>query len=157
MRAQHAQHSTAACAGLGSREIAGDEDMVPVRGQVRRMRAPWQKHAVMLNKEFYVLPNVDSVVVGGTQQRGDERGEVDAGDTAKIWEAAVRMCPGIAGAEPLTEWVRVPALSFRGPSPRPLPPSTSDFTGLECVESSPAIWPVSRLYCLLSIRCRSSD
>lgn len=102
----------AACAGMGSREIAGDKDMVPVRGQVRRVRAPWQKFAVMYDKEFYVLPNVDSVVVGGTQQRGDERPGVDAEDTARIWDAVVKLCPGIASAEPITEWVWHPASSF---------------------------------------------
>ena len=102
-------------AGLGSREVARDGDVVPVRGQVRRMHAPWLKHAMMLDKEFYILPNVDSVVVGGTQQRGDERGGVDDADTAKIWEAAVRMCPGIEAAEPLSEWVRATTSRFAPP------------------------------------------
>eukprot|EP00892_Ulva_mutabilis_P009471 jgi/Ulvmu1/6897/UM031_0103.1 len=95
------------CTGWGAHEIAADADMIPVRGQVRRMYAPWQKHAVMLDKEFYILPNVDSVVVGGTQQRGLERTKPVAADAKKIWAAAVRMWPGIAGADPIDEWAGV--------------------------------------------------
>ena len=36
-----------------------------------------------------VLPHVDSVVIGGTQQRGDERSGLDAADSARIWDAVV--------------------------------------------------------------------
>lgn len=105
------QHSptviqTALFAGLGARELASDEDVVPVRGQVRRVRAPWVKHAMFLDGTYYILPNVDSLVVGGTTQRGDERTEVDWADHTRIWDNILHMCPSLANAETVTDWVR---------------------------------------------------
>lgn len=115
----------AACAGLGSRELANDADLVPVRGQVRRVRAPWVKHAMFLDHTFYILPNLDSIVIGGTAQPGDERTEVDWEDSDRIWKHVLRMCPSLETAETVTDWVRdfsvlryitcflfVPGLSF---------------------------------------------
>lgn len=37
------------------------------RGQVIRVRAPWIKHNYFFNEEFYIIPNLDTVVLGGTR------------------------------------------------------------------------------------------
>ena len=41
------------------------------RGQVIRVRAPWVKHYMNANMENYIIPNTDSVVLGGTTQKGN--------------------------------------------------------------------------------------
>lgn len=41
------------------------------RGQVIRVHAPWVKHYMNANMENYIIPNTDSVVLGGTTQKGN--------------------------------------------------------------------------------------
>ena len=36
------------------------------RGQVIRVRAPWIKHYYNADGKFYIIPNLDTVVLGGT-------------------------------------------------------------------------------------------
>ena len=36
-----------------------------------RVRAPWVKHYMNANMENYIIPNTDSVVLGGTTQKGN--------------------------------------------------------------------------------------
>ncbi len=35
------------------------------------MHAPWVKHYMNANMENYIIPNTDSVVLGGTTQKGN--------------------------------------------------------------------------------------
>lgn len=39
------------------------------RGQVIRVNAPWVKHFYFTGLNSYILPNVDTVVLGGTTQK----------------------------------------------------------------------------------------
>ncbi|KAL4425123.1 hypothetical protein ABPG77_008228 [Micractinium sp. CCAP 211/92] len=96
------------CAGLGARELVGDSSMFPVRGHVLRVRAPWIRHYVnsqCLDGECYIIPNTDTVVIGGTVQKGDSdttpRGEERAG----ILDRACRVLPSLEAAEVVREWV----------------------------------------------------
>lgn len=41
------------------------------RGQVMRVKAPWIKHYYNNNGQFYVIPNLETVVLGGTTQKDD--------------------------------------------------------------------------------------
>lgn len=84
----------------------GDGDCLPIRGQVRRVRAPWIKGVWFLDDAFYILPQVDCVVVGGTQQRGDERATPDAADTERIWRTVTERWPALRDAEVVSDWVR---------------------------------------------------
>jgi len=96
-------------AGLGSLQLLGDDALLPIRGQVLRVRAPWIKHSWTFDGTHYVIPNVNSVVVGGTQQRGNFSEAVDAVDSASIFETCARYIPSLRGAEVLYEWVRAVA------------------------------------------------
>ena len=40
------------------------------RGQVVRVQAPWIKHYYNNNGQFYIIPNLETVVLGGTTQKG---------------------------------------------------------------------------------------
>ena len=61
------------CAGLGASQLVEDESVEPLRGQVMRVRAPWVKRMVLDDRDDgnYVIPNTDTVVVGGTHQLDD--------------------------------------------------------------------------------------
>ena len=69
------------CAGLGSRRLAGDLDVRPVRGQVVLVRASsvdrwWLDSA----GPTYVVPRSDTVVVGGTDEDDELEPDTVAGD-----------------------------------------------------------------------------
>lgn len=92
------------CAGLGAREAAPDPTLVPVRGQVARLGAPWVKAAVFVDEDTYVIPNVDFTVVGGTAQAGDSDATPRPGDRADILARAARAVPALVGAPGLGDW-----------------------------------------------------
>lgn len=48
---------------------AGSSYLSACRGQVIRVSAPWVKHFYFAGLKSYVLPNVDTVVLGGTTQK----------------------------------------------------------------------------------------
>jgi glycine/D-amino acid oxidase-like deaminating enzyme len=78
------------CTGLGSAKLLDDSEMYPIRGQVLRVkylfknslnieirwihisyyRAPWMKN-VMFWEKSYIIPNIDTVVLGGTADKGE--------------------------------------------------------------------------------------
>jgi D-amino-acid oxidase len=93
-------------AGLGSKRLAPDVRCFPTRGQVRRVRAPWIKHASFLDDAAYLIPNVDTLVVGGTAQVGDWRETIDGGDADAIWARMLALWPSLAHAEVVQDWVR---------------------------------------------------
>uniref|UniRef100_A0A8C9WDG4 D-aspartate oxidase n=1 Tax=Scleropages formosus TaxID=113540 RepID=A0A8C9WDG4_SCLFO len=85
------------CSGLGSRELLGDEDVHPVRGQVLRVHAPWLQHFVRVaDGHTYIYPGAGGVTLGGTRQ---------AADSQAIFERCRRLEPSLGSARPLGEWV----------------------------------------------------
>lgn len=69
-----------------------------MRGHVIRVRAPWVKANCFVNEDNYILPNLDTVVLGGTAQVGDTDLAPREADRRHIWEGALRMAPSLAGA-----------------------------------------------------------
>jgi hypothetical protein len=64
------------------------------------------KHVWFVDDEFYVIPNVGTVVVGGTQQRGNYNDRVDPVDTERIWATVTRLWPALSAADVVQDWVR---------------------------------------------------
>ena len=90
------------CAGLGARELAGDESLVPVRGQTALV-APFGLERVVIDERdparpTYLVPRREDCVVGGTAERGDWRLEPDAATTREILERAAALVPAVRGA-----------------------------------------------------------
>ena len=63
------------CAGLGARELAGDHDMHPSRGQVVRVRHTGYRR-VLLDEHAglvtYIVPRIHDIVLGGTDDESNE-------------------------------------------------------------------------------------
>lgn len=93
------------CSGLGSYHLINDKESYPVRGQVYRVKAPFAKMFYIFNDDYYVFPNQDSVVLGGTHQEKDWDTRVRRSDSEKIWSNLTRYLPGLKGAEIIGERV----------------------------------------------------
>ena len=82
------------CAGLGSRRLAGDLDVRPVRGQVvvvdgHLLDRWWLDSA----GPTYVVPRSDTVVVGGTDEHDDWSRTPSPETAAEILRRATGWCP----------------------------------------------------------------
>jgi D-amino-acid oxidase len=87
------------CAGLGSRRLAGDLDVRPVRGQVVLVEGV-EVDRWWLDSEgpTYVVPRADTVVVGGTDEDGDWSRTPSADTATAILRRATRLVPELARA-----------------------------------------------------------
>ena len=87
------------CGGLGSRRLAGDLDVQPVRGQVVVVDgldlARWWLDAA---GPTYVVPRTDTVVVGGTVEEGDWSRTPSPEAAAEIIRRGTRLVPRLASA-----------------------------------------------------------
>ncbi|XP_012256339.2 D-aspartate oxidase [Athalia rosae] len=93
-------------AGLGARELANDFRVKPVRGQVTRVEALWAFNVFISDDDdsHYVIPNIESVVLGGTHQEDDYDREIREEDTKFIHEGCLRILPALRGARILRQW-----------------------------------------------------
>ena len=92
------------CTGIGSRFLADvqDSSLEAARGQVIRVRAPWVRHAVM-SGPWYILPNRDCVVLGGTKQMGDYNLSPDPETAKQIMKECCKLVPSLAQAEKIVD------------------------------------------------------
>lgn len=57
------------CSGLGAQQLCNDRKMVPIRGQVIKVRAPWLKTAFYHDYDTYILPGFNGIAtLGGVRQ-----------------------------------------------------------------------------------------
>jgi D-amino-acid oxidase len=102
------------CSGLGSYFMNDirDDKLVPVRGQVVRVIKPpasvYENIAFTYEDEaslVYVLPNHDTVVLGGTAERGEFDLTVDGSVSKLILDNAVNFLPELGKAQVQDVWV----------------------------------------------------
>ncbi|KAL0127821.1 hypothetical protein PUN28_003215 [Cardiocondyla obscurior] len=104
------------CSGLGARELVADKTVVPIRGQVYRVNASWTMQCLMRNDGDacnYIIPNVNNVVMGGTNQENDFVRSVREDDSKHIYDGCIRMMPSLKGSKTIRAWV-----GFRPGRPR---------------------------------------
>lgn len=58
------------CTGLGSRALFGDEELVPVKGQLTFLLPQPEVGYAVLNGENYMFPRSDGILLGGTHETG---------------------------------------------------------------------------------------
>jgi len=97
------------CAGLGARELARDETLLAVRGQILLVEQTgveeWLLDQSDPERLLYVVPRERDVVLGGTAQEGDEDVAVDPATAAAIRARCEAAVPALRGARVLREAV----------------------------------------------------
>lgn len=90
------------CAGIGAGALAGDDGLVPVRGQVVRVAQRGVDEWILDEDDpaglAYVVPRERDVVLGGTAQEGRVDLVPDPADAAAILERCVVLQPRLSGA-----------------------------------------------------------
>jgi D-amino-acid oxidase len=92
------------CTGLGARQVAGDERVFPIRGQIVRVRPADGIRRARVHDETastlaYVVPRANDLVLGGTYQDDDWNLRPDADDEAGIVERCRRIEPQLGEFE----------------------------------------------------------
>lgn len=91
------------CAGVGAGELAGDEGVYPIRGQVVRVRGEPIPRVTMVEEGplgyGYVMPHGDESVLGGTRRPGVWDRTVSEEVTADILARTSRLEPALTAAE----------------------------------------------------------
>ncbi len=94
------------CVGLGARELLGDRECFPIRGQVVRVENPGLERFRVFhdgpNDFGYVIPRARDVVLGGTAEHGDESLAPRADETRRILARCTEHEPRLAGLEVLS-------------------------------------------------------
>ncbi len=89
------------CSGLGARELAGDGELVAIRGEVVRVEDPGLEMVTVDHDSpegvAYVIPRGDDCVLGGSAEEGREDTEPDERVAAGILERCRRLEPRLAG------------------------------------------------------------
>ncbi|XP_052817164.1 D-aspartate oxidase-like [Mya arenaria] len=94
------------CAGMAAKTLFQDTEMFPVRGHLIRVKAPWLKHFYAWDHgNNYIYPGQDSVVLGGTRQKGEE--DVSEGEPwfTNILDACSKLVPGLKNAPIESKWI----------------------------------------------------
>lgn len=93
------------CAGLGARELVGDDSLRPIRGQVLRVRNPGLDSFFLDEDDpegvTYIVPRSKDCILGGTADEGTWDTEPDAAMAAEILRRCTALEPRLAGAEVL--------------------------------------------------------
>jgi glycine/D-amino acid oxidase-like deaminating enzyme len=84
------------CSGLGSRELANDPELIPMKGQLNLFQAqPEIDYMVALERErIYMMPRRDCIVVGTSKIRNDWTLTPDSGETARVIAGIKRLYTG---------------------------------------------------------------
>jgi len=92
------------CTGLRARDLEADEKLVPNRGQVLRVHAPWIKHFIYVDMDTWIIPCLDSVVIGGTRQHNNADPTISKQDLDDVWGRACQYVPSLRKAKILNIW-----------------------------------------------------
>uniref|UniRef100_A0A1B6DIR6 FAD dependent oxidoreductase domain-containing protein n=1 Tax=Clastoptera arizonana TaxID=38151 RepID=A0A1B6DIR6_9HEMI len=94
------------CCGLQARYLCNDTKVMPVRGQILKVNAPWLKKFYYEGSDTYIIPNKSgSVTLGGCRQLGSNNLEVCPFDSASIQQRCYNVLPKLKQAPILREWV----------------------------------------------------
>lgn len=94
------------CTGLGASKLCNDTKMVPIRGQIIKVRAPWIRTAFYADYDTYILPGFDGIVtLGGTRQYESYNLNVDKYDSLAIRERCDALLPSLKMAPVVREAV----------------------------------------------------
>lgn len=95
------------CTGLGSKDLTKDSKFQAIRGQIRRVKAPWIYEVLMHEDDDgnYIIPNTNDVILGGTHQVNDFNLKVSQADTAFIANGCQKLYPSLKNAAVIGDMV----------------------------------------------------
>lgn len=94
------------CAGLGAKYLCSDNQLVPVRGQVMKVKAPWLKAAFFGEEDTFVIPGFNgNVTLGSTWQKDNYNLNLDKKDSLSIRERCNNLVPSLISAPIVREAV----------------------------------------------------
>ena len=81
------------CTGLGSRELAEDAELIPMKGQLNLFAAqPEIDYMIALERErIYMMPRRDCIVVGTSKIRNDWTLTPDPKETQRVIDGIRRL------------------------------------------------------------------
>lgn len=95
--------------GIGARDLLGDRDVRPVRGQIVRVAVGGARRFVQADHGpgdlAYVIPRPDCIVLGGTQDEDAWDTSIDPATSRAILERCIALEPGLRGAPILSQAV----------------------------------------------------
>jgi D-amino-acid oxidase len=59
------------CTGLGAKALFGDEELVPIKGQLTVLLPQPEVDYITLTDDLYMFPRRDGILLGGTHERGE--------------------------------------------------------------------------------------
>jgi D-amino-acid oxidase len=72
------------CTGMGARDLVGDEELVPVRGQLAFLPPQPEIDYMYIAGGSYMFPRRDSILIGGSSEQGEWSTEPQAETIARI-------------------------------------------------------------------------
>lgn len=94
------------CSGFGAKILCNDKKLVPIRGQVIKVKAPWLKMAFFADYDTYVFPGVNDIAtLGGVRHYDSYSLAIDKYDSASIRERCEKLLPSLVGAPVVREAV----------------------------------------------------
>ena len=82
------------CTGLGARELFGDQELQPVRGQLAILEPQPEVRYAALGEFGYMFPRPDGIILGGTFERDVWEATPDPSDIARIVRSHQRFFEG---------------------------------------------------------------
>ena len=81
------------CTGLGAKELFGDQELIPTRGQILFMppQPDLDYGYIDPKNDLYMFPRSDGIVFGGSHEVGETSTEPDPAVTARILDGGRRM------------------------------------------------------------------
>src|SRR3546814_582457 len=82
------------CTGLGARELFGDMELIPIRGQLAILIPQPEVRYAFTGEAGYMFPRPDGIVIGGTYERNIWEAEPQPERIARIVAAHQRLFAG---------------------------------------------------------------
>lgn len=94
------------CSGFGAKQLCSDHKLVPIRGQIIKVKAPWLKTAFYADYDTYIIPGFNGIVtLGGTRQYDSYNLNLDKYDSLSIRERCEQLVPSLVNAPVVREAV----------------------------------------------------
>lgn len=83
------------CTGLGARELFGDRELTPIKGQLTVLLPQPEVDYAMVGRGLYMFPRRDGIILGGTFERGVETMEPNPEAKKRILAGHQRIFSGM--------------------------------------------------------------